>query len=418
MTRTKSVVAKPRHAAVSIIFVASAFLLPHGEAHATEPPADLTLQLVASDFSRPVAVRHAGDGSTRLFVIEQDGRVMIVDGGVVEPVPFLDITTEVDSTGNEQGLLGLAFHPQYQSNGHFYVDYTRDPGPGLDRTRISRFSVSADDPNVADPSSELVVLEVEQDFSNHNGGDIHFGPDGYLYIAMGDGGSGGDPNNRAQDLASLLGKVLRIDIDAEGLGNYGIPPDNPFIGDATAADEIWAYGLRNPWRFSFDRFNGDLFIGDVGQNAWEEIDHQASSSTGGENYGWSCMEGYEVQNYNPCDESPLTAPILAYGHGPECSVTGGYRYRGGIGGFQGTYVYADYCSGRIWFASPSGEGGWSATEWADTAMNVSSFGEGEDGTLFVVDLGGSVYRFASPGAVFADGFESGDLTQWSSVVGD
>jgi len=417
MRRLESVVAKPRRAAVCTFFVAATLLYASGWICASEPPTDLTLQLVASGFSRPGAVRHAGDGSGRVFVIEQDGRIMIVDGGGVEPVPFLDISAAVDSSGGEQGLLGLAFHPQYSSNGLFYVDYTRDPGPGLDRTRISRFSVSAEDPNLADPDSELVILEVEQDFANHNGGDIQFGPDGFLYIAMGDGGSGGDPNNRAQDLASLLGKILRIDIDSGGLGNYGIPPDNPFVGDAAAADEIWAYGLRNPWRFSFDRFIGDLFIGDVGQNTWEEIDFQPSTSAGGENYGWSCMEGNEVQGYNPCDGNPLTAPILEYGHGPECSVTGGYRYRGIIGGFQGSYVYADYCSGRIWFASPTG-GTWSAVEWADTALNVSSFGEGEDGTLFVVDHGGSVYRFASPSAVFADSFESGDTAQWSAVVGD
>ena len=395
-------------------WTAGVVVLSAGPAAALDPPGDLALELVASGFIRPVAARHAGDGSGRLFVVEQDGRIMIIDGGAVEPVPFLDISSQVDSSGNEQGLLGIAFHPQYSSNGFFYVNYTYDPGPGLDRTRISRFAVSGGDPNQADPASETVILEIEQDFANHNGGDIHFGPDGFLYIGMGDGGSGGDPNNRAQDLGSLLGKMLRIDIDSGGLGNYGIPPGNPFIGNPTAADEIWAYGLRNPWRFSFDRFNGDLFIGDVGQNAWEEIDFQPAAGVGGENYGWSCMEGDASPIFNPCDGNPLTGPILTYGHNPECSVTGGYLYRGIIGGLQERYVFADYCSGRIWFAVSSGAG-WSATEWADTSLNISSFGEDERGVLYVVDLGGSVYRFASPTSVFSDGFESSDTSQWSAA---
>jgi len=395
---------------------AGVVLLTAGPVEALDPPGDLVLEIVASGFIRPVAVRHAGDGLSRLFVVEQDGRIMIIDGGVLEPAPFLNISSRVDSAGNEQGLLGIAFHPQYSSNGFFYVNYTYDPGPGLDRTRISRFSVSGGNPNVAVPTSELVILEIEQDFSNHNGGDIHFGPDGYLYIGMGDGGSGGDPNNRAQDLGSLLGKMLRIDIDSGALGNYGIPPGNPFVGDANAADEIWAYGLRNPWRFSFNRFNGDLFIGDVGQNAWEEIDFQPATEVGGKNYGWSCMEGDAFPDFNPCDANPLTGPILTYGHGPECSVTGGYLYQGTIAGLQESYIYGDYCSGRIWFAVPSG-GGWLATEWADTSLSISSFGEDERGEVYVIDLSGSIYRFASPTSVFSDGFESGDTSQWGAAPG-
>ncbi len=395
--------------------VAAVALVP-APVEAGELPADLALELIGSGFVSPVAVRNAGDGSGRLFVVEKQGLVLVIDGGVIQPVPFLDITDRVDSSGGEQGLLGLAFHPQYASNGVFFVDYTHDPGPGLDQTRISRFEVSAGDPNQADPGSEAIVLSIDQDFANHNGGDIHFGPDGYLYIGMGDGGGGGDPNNRAQDLGVLLGKMLRIDVDAGGPGDYGIPPDNPFVGDPTAADEIWAYGLRNPWRFSFDRNTGDLFIGDVGQNTWEEIDLQPASSSGGENYGWSCMEGYASPEYNPCDGNPLTAPILVYGHGAECSVTGGFRYRGTIGGFQGNYVFGDYCSGRIWFAAPTVTN-WTAAEWSDTTLNISSFGEDERGELYVVDLNGSVYRFASPSSVFADDFESGDVSQWSAATG-
>ncbi|NJL29903.1 MAG: PQQ-dependent sugar dehydrogenase, partial [Thermoanaerobaculia bacterium] len=264
--------------------------------------------------TRPVAIRNAGDGSGRIFIVEQPGTIRIYDitTGTLLATPFLDITALVDDSGNEQGLLGLAFHPNYVSNGFFYVNYTWDhPSLPLDRTRIVRYTRSAGNPNVADTASALVLLEIEQDFSNHNGGDIHFGPDGYLYIGMGDGGSGGDPNNRAQSINQLLGKMLRIDVDGTpppmpndlcGLvTNYGIPPGNPFAGGSGDCDEIWALGMRNPWRWSFDRANGDLFIGDVGQgpsNPREEIDFQPAASTGGENYGWSCREGNLPVSFN------------------------------------------------------------------------------------------------------------------------
>jgi hypothetical protein len=260
-------------------------------------------------------------------------------------------------------------------------------------TRISRFQVSTDNPASADPGSEAILLQFDQDFANHNGGDIHFGPDGFLYIATGDGGSGRDPNARAQDLQSLLGKLLRLDVD--GGPPYAVPADNPFVDLPTALPEIWAYGLRNPWRFSFDRATGDLFIGDVGQNAIEEINFQPASS-GGANYGWSCMEGDTSPNFNPCDGTPLTGPILVYDHGLGCSVTGGYLYRGSIKSIQGLYVFGDFCSGRIWFASESG-GEWSAEEWAETGVRISSFGEDESGELYVTDLSrGELYRFVGP----------------------
>lgn len=297
---------------------------------------------------------------------------------------FLDIVPQVESGSNEQGLLGLAFHPDFEANGYFYINYTHDPaGSGPDVTRISRFQVSAVDPNTADPGSELVVLQFDQDFANHNGGDIHFGPDGFLYIATGDGGSGRDPNARAQDLQTLLGKILRIDVD--GGTPYAVPNDNPFVDLPTARPEIWAYGLRNPWRFSFDRATGDLFIGDVGQNAVEEIDLQPASSVGGENYGWSCMEGNDSPNFNPCDGTLLTAPILVYDHSRGCSVTGGYVYRGSIADLRGLYVFGDFCSGKIWFASESG-GDWNAEEWSDSGISISSFGEDEEGELYLTDL--------------------------------
>lgn len=393
-----------------------------------EPPADLSLQLVTNGFTRPVAVRHAGDGSGRLFIVEQPGRIRVFDETTGSTTLFLDITAKVDDFSNEQGLLGLAFHPNFTSNGHFYVNYTRDPGPGLDRTVIERYSVSAD-PNVADSTSGFTLLEIEQDFANHNGGDIHFGPDGFLYIGMGDGGSGEDPRDRSQDLDQLLGKMLRIDVDGSiGAGevacglvtNYGIPDDNPFHGATAGCDEIWAYGLRNPWRFSFDRVTGDMFIGDVGQYFWEEIDFQPASSTGGENYGWSCKEANTTPNYNDCLPGPLVDPILDYGRSFGCSVTGGFRYRGPIEPLVGDYLYADYCDGRFWIASTDDGGAtWSTEQWSQSVSgSPSSFGEDEAGNLYVTDLSnGGLYRFESAfAAFFTDGFESGNTTSWSATV--
>jgi len=364
-------------------------------AGAAEPPGELDLRLLAGGFSRPVAVRAAGDGLGRLFVVEQAGRIMVLRGGEVLATPFLDIASRVDSSGNEQGLLGLAFHPEFAANGSFFVNYTYDPpGSGPDATRVSRFTVAAGDPDRADPASEMVVLEFAQDFSNHNGGDLHFGPDGSLYIASGDGGGGGDPNDRAQQLDTLLGKLLRIDVD--GPEPFAVPPDNPFVGVAGARPEIWAYGLRNPWRFSFDRATGDLFIGDVGQNAVEEIDFQPAASRGGENYGWSCLEGDVAAGFNACDGRPLTAPILVYGHEQGCSVTGGYRYRGSTTALRGRYVFGDFCSGRIWLAEESG-GRWRSELWGDTELQISSFGEDEGGELYVVDLArGEIHRLTDP----------------------
>jgi hypothetical protein len=378
---------------------------------ASDPPSDLVLQLVENGLTSPVAVTGAGDGTGRLFVVEQAGQIEILGGGT-----FLDITDRVDNTGNEQGLLGLVFHPDYSTNGFFYVDYTHDPvGDNPDVTRVSRFQVSIADPNLADASSETILLEFDQSAVNHNGGDLHFGPDGYLYIGSGDGGGSGDPLNHGQSLDTLLGKILRIDVDSGS--PYAIPPSNPFVGTAAALDEIWAYGLRNPWRFSFDRANGDLFIGDVGQGSVEEVDLQPASSPGGENYGWRCMEGDQVYNNSLCGGGPLISPILVYGHNPECSVTGGFRYRGNIGGLHGRYVFGDYCSGVIWFASDE-TGTWSTIPFADTTLAITSFGEDDDGELYVVDRGGVVYRFYSPSAIFADGCETADTGRWSAVVGE
>lgn len=400
-------------------------------------PADLSFTPVANlNLADVVAIRHPADGTARLFLVQQPGIIRVYEQNTAQLLvtPFLNITALVDDTGNEQGLLGLAFHPNYENNGFFYVNYTSDPpGAGLDRTTIARFTRSAGDPNVADPASILVMLEIAQDFSNHNGGDLHFGNDGYLYIGMGDGGSGGDPNNRAQDPDQLLGKMLRIDVDnlpsarelekdrertARGnvgrcglIGIYGIPPTNPFIADGNTCDEIWAIGMRNPYRFSFDRYTGDMFTADVGQNQVEEINFEPASSLGGENYGWNCREG-NIAHPGTCLPGTLTDPIFTYTHSIGCSVTGGYRYRGSMPDFLGTYVYTDYCSGRIWFGTLSGST-WSSTQWQDTNLNIVGFGEDRNGEMYFANQAGPIYTFTSvQRALFYDGFESGTTINW------
>jgi len=385
---------------------------------------EISLDLVVSGLDDPVVVTHANDGSGRLFIVEQDGAIRIWDGSQLLATPFLDIDPQVTS-GGERGLLGLAFHPDYASNGWFFVYYsTPDPegDPGVDHnTVVSRFSVQNGDPNQADPTSEVEIFRYEQPWSNHNGGQIAFGPDGYLYIGLGDGGLGGDTLNAGQRVDTLLGKILRIDIDGDL--PYEIPADNPFVGEV-GLDEIWAFGLRNPWRFSFDRNSGDLFIGDVGQNAWEEIDYQPSASPGGENYGWRCYEGDHPYNTSGCGPiEDYVGPIFEYPHSQGCSVTGGFRYRGSqFPNLAGTYLYADYCTGVIWGGTNDG-GVWSSAPLLNSSLNISSFGEDEDGELYVTDHvtnNGAVYRIidSSPtNNLFEDGFESGDTTAWSDIQG-
>lgn len=356
----------------------------------------IELQEVGSGFLRPVDITNMGDD--RLFITQQAGliRILFPETGTVLPAPFLDITDRVNSSGNERGLLGLAFHPDYLNNGYFYVNYTGAGG----HTRVSRFSLNAGNPNQADPDSELILMTVNQPFSNHNAGALEFGPDGYLYVTMGDGGSGGDPGNRSQNPLNLLGKMLRIDVDNPDMGmNYGIPASNPFVGTPDTLSEIWALGLRNPWRISFDRQTGDLWIGDVGQNAWEEINFQPASSTGGENYGWRCYEGYAPFNTSGCgDADSYTKPVTVYQTGSQgCSVTGGFVYRGcAFPDMYGYYIYADYCSGRFWALYPDGVGGFENFFLADLANNqFASFGEDAQGELYVAALGlGRIYRVA------------------------
>lgn len=345
---------------------------------------DVDIELFKSGFSSPLHLQHAND--ERLFVVEQGGKIKIIQGdGTINPVPYIDISGLI-SSGNERGLLGLAFHPDYANNGYFYVNYTKPNGD----TQISRFSVDSGNPDLANINSELPIIGYAQPFSNHNGGNLAFGPDGYLYIASGDGGSGGDPGNRAQNINLLLGKLLRIDVNnPSGGNNYGIPADNPFIGDPNAQEEIWAYGLRNPWRFSFDLTENNLWIADVGQGNWEEI-NRANVSESGLNYGWRCYEGNHPFNTQDCPpQSELTFPIAEYSHANGCSISGGYVYRGSVyTDIAGYYFFADYCSGLIGTVDSSGN----LIDHGDFSGNWVSFGEDINKELYIIDIGGSIYK--------------------------
>jgi len=385
---------------------------------------EVSLTQVAAGLARPVHVTHAGDGSGRIFIVEQHGRILILDDDG-STTPFLDINERVASPaaggGNEQGLLSVAFPPGFAEKGYFYVYYTMRDGDNV----VSRFSL-ADDPNLANPESEeqIIVLPHPQ-YTNHNGGQLAFGPDGYLYIATGDGGGGGDPLDNAQDPASLNGKLLRIDVEMESLRTkrskpyarsssqkyncylpmvttdkaYTIPADNPFIDDPDFRPEIWAFGLRNPWRFSFDRQTGDVYIADVGQNRWEEINFQPANSPGGENYGWNIMEGEECYAADSCDTEGLTMPVHVYPifSSSDCSITGGFVYRGEqYPELDGLYIYGDFCSGRIW-GMRQDDGEWQTGLLTNTDFRISSFGEDELGEVYVADMtGGSVYRIDQP----------------------
>lgn len=341
-------------------------------------PAAYTLTRIVS-INAPTDIKNAGDGSGRLFVLEQPGRIRIIKDNKLLDAPFLDITDRVGSSGSEQGLLGLAFHPKFSQNGYFYVNYTDQKGD----THISRFTTSGDS---ADPASEKQLIFVDQPFPNHNGGALAFGPDGFLYIGLGDGGSQGDPYGNGQSTNTLLGKILRIDVNNGD--PYGIPADNPFANGG-GSKEIWAYGLRNPWRISFDRSTNDLWIGDVGQSQWEEIDFVPAGTPGGLNFGWNKMEGRHPYKNN--NQPILTMPIVEYPHGAECSVTGGYVYRGAaLPTWQGVYFYGDYCSGKIWglINGPSKR----PKLLFDIGLRVSTFGVDEAGELYVADYNGAIYR--------------------------
>lgn len=367
-------------------------ILPAAAQDITPPdPSQYTLTEIANGFSRPIYLTSAGDGSNRLFVLEQAGQIKLIADGAVQNIPFLNLSSQVSqeilSSYSERGLLGLAFHPNYAENGQFFVHYNNPAGD----TVIARYQVSPDNPNTADPTSGTIIFTHPQPYRNHNGGQIDFGPDGYLYIAMGDGGSAGDPQNNAQNPTSLLGKILRIDVDSDS--PYAIPADNPAATvNPALAPEIWAWGLRNPYRFSFDRLTGDLYIADVGQSQWEEINFQPAGSPGGENYGWRLYEGNHRYS-NEADPGGMVWPAAEYNHSLGCSVTGGYVYRGeALPALQGVYLFGDWCSGRIWSTYADSQGAWQTREFKSTGMAISAFGEDDDGELYVLDYGGRILK--------------------------
>lgn len=353
----------------------------------------LALAPVAEGLSGPLFVTHAGDGSGRLFVVEKPGTIHIISEGQVVQPAFLDLTDRVGSSGSEQGLLGLAFDPTYTETGYFWVNYTDLNGD----TVIARFQTPAETPDQADPASEFVVLQLAQPARNHNGGMLVFGPDGYLWVGTGDGGAANDRFGNGQNPSTLLGKMLRLDVTSDPNTPYTIPADNPWVeadwNGADVADEIWAVGLRNPWRYSFDRATGDLWIADVGQNQYEEINFTPADSPGGLNYGWPIMEGAHCfQNAN-CSSEGLVMPVAEYDHSSGCSVTGGYVYRGSqFPTLQGVYLFADYCSGAMWATVPDADG-WATYPVMQSGLQVSSFGEDEAGEVYLTDLsGGGVYQ--------------------------
>jgi glucose/arabinose dehydrogenase len=350
----------------------------------------LTTVLVASGLDSPLDLQAIPGDRSRIFIVEQTGKIRIVKNGTLLSTPFLDLGGGI-STGGERGLLGLAFHPRYSENGRFFVNYTEPSG----NTRIAEFNANPSS-DVADPGSQRILIEQEQPFANHNGGALAFGNDGMLYIGLGDGGSAGDPQNNAQNLATRLGKILRIDVNSAS--PYAVPADNPFVAFPGVGREIWAYGLRNPWRFSFDRGTGDLYIGDVGQDRREEIDIGLASHHGGENYGWRVSEGSLC--FNPsfnCSTAGFTLPVAEYSHDAGCAVTGGVVYRGcRMPGYQGTYFFGDYCSAFVQsFRFQNGQAS-DLRDWTSSFSrgidSVSSFGLDADGEVYVVDYTGEVYK--------------------------
>ena len=353
---------------------------PSDEGSAFDPgTVELELEVVAEGLESPLGVTHAGDDSGRLFIVEQTGAIKIMQDGEILDEPFLDVSEAIVS-GGEQGLLGLAFHPDYRRNGRFFLNYTDVNGD----TRIEEFATS-DDPDRADEGSARTLLQIPQPFSNHNGGQVAFGPDDFLYIATGDGGSADDPEGNGQNTDALLGKLLRIDVDSGD--PYGIPDDNAFA-DGGGAPEVWAYGLRNPWRFSFDTATDELWIADVGQGDFEEI-NRTPSDDAGLNFGWNVMEGPNCFESDDCDRADKVTPVTGYNHDLGCSVTGGYVYRGEASpSLMGGYIFGDFCSGTIWGIDAGSRDFTEPVELLQSGLSISSFGLDEDAELYVTDLGG------------------------------
>jgi len=361
----------------------------------------LALEAAISGLVQPVFVTGAGDGSGRLFLVEKPGAIRIWKDGQLLAEPFLDICDRIRSSGSEQGLLGLAFAPDFARSGYFWVNYIDLSG----NTSIARFQ-AAPGSNTADPGSEFKILDVKQPAPNHNGGMLAFGPDGYLYAGLGDGGGAGDPSGNGQSPATFLGKMLRLDVTSDPSRPYVVPVQNPWVrarlNGRDVLPEVWAIGLRNPWRYSFDRTTGDLWIADVGQNKYEEVDRVEAAAgktlEGGVDFGWSIMEGMHCfPESAACRKDGLQLPVVEYQHGANgCSITGGYVYRGKlIPGLDGVYLYGDYCSGRIWTLSPAADGRWRSALALESGLGISSFGEDDSGEMYVVDLKGGVYRIAA-----------------------
>ena len=405
MSTTSRLSKLPVALAMSVLLLAAALLLHacQGEERgpAAPPPTaaeeasgrmDVEQVFPNVSFPRMVHLTYADDDTDRLFLVLQPGRIMAFPHrDDAEATEFMDIRERVSDAGNEEGLLGMALDPDFRETGHFYLSYT---AANPRRSIVSRFSVSSDDPTRGDPDSEFILLVVPQPYANHNGGHIVFGPDGYLYVGLGDGGSSGDPRGNGQDLTTLLGTILRIDVrDASTAARYRIPSDNPFVGRTEGVrHEIWAYGLRNPWRFNFDRETGALWAGDVGQNRYEEVDLILP----GGNYGWNVMEGFHCFRAGSCAQEGLALPIVEYAN-PEqgCSVTGGYVYRGArLPSLQGAYVYGDYCSGTIWSLR------YDVLEHrvlAETDLRIAAFAEGPNGELYILSFDGKIYRLRPAG---------------------
>lgn len=364
----------------------------------TEAPLPEQIQLteVMSGFQNPLFLTGAGDDSDRLFVVEQSGKIWIIQNGEKLDQPFIDLSNlvsqDVLSGYSERGLLGLAFHPEFEVNGTFFVNYTAASDGS---TYLVRYLVSEDDPNVADPTSARILFTQSQPFPNHNGGHLEFDADGLLYMSLGDGGAANDPLGAGQDLTNILGTIIRVDVDSEE-SPYGIPADNPFVDRTEVVPEIWAWGLRNVWRFSFDRLTDDMYLGDVGQGLWEEINFESADFEGGANYGWNA---FEASNPFASAQPPvdMVYPVAEYNHANgNCSVTGGYVYRGeSVPALQGIYLYGDFCSGQVWYLFMDENDGWVSEIFLSTGLQISSFGEDDNGELYLVDYSGNIYRFES-----------------------
>lgn len=377
------------------------FFLCLGDYALVAQPFTLKLTQFASGKSTIADIGSAGDN--RLFIVQQNGVIHILrPNGIYDAKPFLNLTDRVGyASDSERGLLGIAFHPQFATNGYFYLDYTNKQG----HTHVSRFRVKQDSADVGDPTSEVVLLVVNQPFANHNGGQIAFGHDDYLYVSLGDGGAGADPQNNGQNKKALLGKLLRIDVNRTENGkNYAIPPDNPFVGNPDFAPEIWAWGLRNAWRFSFDRATNDMWIADVGQDKFEEVNFQPAASKGGENYGWRCYEASANFNINGCSaKTNYVFPVFEYPHNNNtggCSITGGFVYRGKLWEkMKGYYFFADYCTGNVWATKRKTDGTFETASFGKLGKDYSTFGQDADGEILIAEYGGKISRLTSDSTV-------------------